>query len=800
MHAGPGSGGSGLMKDMGFDAFFEEGTGTPPYAYQRELGLADRPPSIVAVPTGSGKTHALLLAWMYSRLVLRRGPRRLVYALPMRTLVEQTRDVALAVRQRLGLSQELLPVHVLMGGEEATDWQDRPERNQVLIGTIDMLVSRALNRGYGESRFRWPVSFALLNSDCRWVFDEVQLMGPARATSAQLDGLREKLGTSLPCETVWVSATVDGRALRTIDRPQLGKVLGLPAADRDGPLAQRLTANKTVVHADLDGVKPAQLPRRIAEAVLEHHSHGSLSICVLNTVERAREAVRSLRRLVGGQEQAPAIVLLHSRFRPPDRSTHLDEALASVATDSAGRIVVSTQVIEAGVDVSARLLATETAPFSSIVQRAGRCNRAGEHDEATLLWLDGGEPGDKSAPPYDPADLRAARSALAELVGRSASPQELRAMSVPERQEDLTILRRRDLIDLFDTTPDLSGMDVDVGRFIREDDERTVAVFFRAFTDQTTPTDQRAPGRDELVSGPVGQVRERKAWRFDHIDGVWVDARQRPLVPGETVMLDATDGGYDERDGWDPKLTAAVTPVATEAATSLEGVSDDPGSARGRWVLLEEHLRDAAKTAETIVGQLHLPESHAAAVTRAAALHDVGKAHPVFQETLLSTLKSDQERQRRGLSMWAKSEVGGGRHSRRFFRHELASALALRTLADERLVPGELDHLIVYLVGAHHGRVRLSIRPMPDERPPGDLDRSPRYALGVAEGDVVPAVSTPLGTVPGTTLDLGCMEMGGGGRSWTDAACRLRDDPELGPFRLGYLEALVRIADWRASA
>jgi CRISPR-associated endonuclease/helicase Cas3 len=43
------------------------------------------------------------------------------------------------------------------------------------------------------------------------------------------------------------------------------------------------------------------------------------------------------------------------------------------------------------------------------------------------------------------------------------------------------------------------------------------------------------------------------------------------------------------------------------------------------------------------------------------------------------------------------------------------------------------------------------------------------------------------------------MELGGEDRSWTEVACSLRDDPALGPFRLAYLEALVRVADWRAS-
>ena len=127
--------------------------------------------------------------------------------------------------QRLGLSDEELPVHVLMGGERPASfqgWQEHPESEQILVGTIDMLLSRALNRGYRESRFRWPVSFGFLNSDCWWVLDEVQLMGPARSASAQLEGLRAKLGSARACVTTWMSATIDRDALVTVDHPQLG--------------------------------------------------------------------------------------------------------------------------------------------------------------------------------------------------------------------------------------------------------------------------------------------------------------------------------------------------------------------------------------------------------------------------------------------------------------------------------------------------------------------------------------------------------------------------------------------------
>ena len=63
----------------------------------------------------------------------------------------------------LGISGEV-GLHVLMGGEDAGEWIIHPERNAVIVGTQDMLLSRALNRGYGMSRDRWPMHFGLLNA------------------------------------------------------------------------------------------------------------------------------------------------------------------------------------------------------------------------------------------------------------------------------------------------------------------------------------------------------------------------------------------------------------------------------------------------------------------------------------------------------------------------------------------------------------------------------------------------------------------------------------------------------------
>jgi CRISPR-associated endonuclease/helicase Cas3 len=122
-------------------ATFQLVTGQPPYDYQRVLCARALPPQVVEVPTGSSKTLAALIPWLCDA----HAPRRLVYALPMRSLVEQTARV---VRDVLEAADNLdVAVHVLMGGVEDAGWRVEPEGRAVLVGTIDMLLSRALGRG-----------------------------------------------------------------------------------------------------------------------------------------------------------------------------------------------------------------------------------------------------------------------------------------------------------------------------------------------------------------------------------------------------------------------------------------------------------------------------------------------------------------------------------------------------------------------------------------------------------------------------------------------------------------------------
>ena len=290
-----------------FDRYFVAATGFAPFPFQRDLAVAQAFPSLLDVPTGLGKTEAAILAWLWrhrfaSAAVRAETPRRLVYCLPMRVLVNQTRDRVRGLLAKLvgaGLLQEgEVALHVLMGGEDDTGWARNPAGSAILIGTQDMLLSRALNRGYGMSRYLWPVHYAWLHNDALWVIDETQIMGTGLATTAQLAGLRSRLGTVGPARTLWMSATLVPSSLATIDHPAPKggwATLALGAQDRSmAEVSKRLGAKKSMRLEAVPG-KDADFVRTVAKTVVDRKAATGLTLVVVNRVDPARGLYRALK-------------------------------------------------------------------------------------------------------------------------------------------------------------------------------------------------------------------------------------------------------------------------------------------------------------------------------------------------------------------------------------------------------------------------------------------------------------------------------------------------------------------------
>jgi len=850
------------MQQQEFAAFFKVATDHDhPHDYQRRLACGEREDKsdaewlcsgtectsrLISIPTGMGKTAAVTLAWIWNRVVLGndKWPRRLVYCLPMRTLVEQTSDeinnwlqkLSLAFPDNAGLKwlAERSPV-VLMGGEDNDDcrreWDIYPEKPAILIGTQDMLLSRALNRGYGMSRARWPMHFALLNNDCLWVMDEVQLMGPGLWTSAQLDWLRQdRFKPARPCYTWWMSATIGAAFLKTKDRMDSRVCDPEKLEEADIIKAVRPVSNWRPSKVEEQKERAAYIAA-LAKAIRSEHAEHTLSLVVCNTVLAAQDIFTAL-----GSDNA---ILLTSRFRRSDREATLGKLLAfEKARKKAlkggseclheGLICVATQVVEAGVDVSARRLWTEFAPWPSILQRLGRLNRDGNHnaDAAAHLFE---MPADKNAvAPYDPDDLKAAKKIIKDLVKKcgDASTKPIREIiATLETGKTLEAKpapfpRAFDVHGLFSTEPDIFGGFTDVSAWVRGTDKNAdVTVFWRDWdAAKKSPNSAKYAGpafqRDEGCAVAVYRVRDflkkvKTAFIWNDRSEKWISLKVADLCPGMVVLLPASGGGYGAMKGWTGSKDDAPLNTPPPGPFDAEGENNDTQTtSQGQWLSLDAHLAAVAAKATEITEILALPDHYTHALVHSAELHDIGKSIPQWQVALPTPRPDDT-------TLWAKAPSFAKRPG---MRHEAASALA----AWHQYYHGhasELSALVIYLIAAHHGLVRtvLNSRTAPAKQPnvagiPID-DPPPALPFNNWQLDFTPATDGGSGTfsADGSTFTPGTpgwtalvADLLGGweadSRHPTSGAVAANEPHSLNPFVLAYLETLLRAADARASA
>ena len=708
-------------------SYFSAAAGFPPLPFQLAWMEQGDPASFrtLEAPTGLGKTLATLVGWLWDRRQRPEStPRRLVYQLPLRTLTDQIAAECRSVIERLGLA---IPVHVLRGGQVENDYVDALAAEAVIVGTLDQVVSRQLMRGYCCSRWSWPRHFAALNTDVRIVVDETQLQGAAVRTAIRLQELHQKYGAPMPRELVLCSATLDAALLKA-GTPRHG----LSDADYEHPVAQRKVGrSKPLTLAGAED--PAALVR-------SHHQQGSLSLVVVNQVRRAQQ--------IAGQLDGLPLLLLHSRFRRAERQ-RIEEQLRGFRG-----VVITTQTVEAGIDLDARLLISDLCPWASFVQRCGRVGRNNTYPDAAVIVC---EPA--AALPYSEAELVETRRRL-ELLAGDACVRNLMAVAAPPQPGEGLWLSDDRFADLFDTHPPEQG-DIDITPYLRVGEMRDVSLLWRL-----QPSAEMAPAADtELCQAPLGAVQKHYSTLWIPRGDGWTEIPSAQLVVGSIAAVPCTAGGYDTAAGW---LPASSEPVPEIEVSMDGGSSEDRGSFRSSVaVTLPQHLGDTREEAQTLSAAMAISPSLAAPLERAAWLHDIGKAHAVFQATMRANGCGDGQ--------WAKAPGWGSRHGRPGFRHELASALAAMQQGEEPLVS--------YLLMAHHGKIRLRLQPFPWARD-GPLH-------GVEEGDLLPAVE---GVSEATVLRF---PPAGLGKGWPPLCRRLLE--QHGPFALAWLEALIREADLRAS-
>jgi CRISPR-associated endonuclease/helicase Cas3 len=494
-------------------------------------------------------------------------------------------------------------------------------------------------------------------------------------------------------------------------------------------------------------------------------------------------------------------------------------------------------VVEAGLDVSAHHLFSELPPWPSVIQRLGRLNRDGRDDDAQAwFWK---TPKDEEPRfsdgvvrlgPYPKSELDDAAELLDAIIPHTATqPFEqavaaVRASHAKRLEQALQpapqpLPRAFDVHGLFSTERDVHGGFTDISAFVRNaDPDADLTVFWRTW-DGSAP-----PRRDDLM-GPAFEPeregcpvsfrrlaqmlenRKASAWLWNDEDETWAACRSAELRPGMVVMLHQAVGGYSAALGWTGDKDHVLSDVDRPGRGAA--LKTDRRSETGVWTSLSVHLADARHEAERLCDAVglskDLPEQAALrrAVIAAASWHDIGKAHPQWQQALPPDRPTAQ-------GPWAKF-IGGATPFRPEMRHEAASALAMW----HRYGEGTANYpaLAVYLAAAHHGKVRTVLR---------STAKGGNDVFGVScnsKALKIDGVTWPLDFDVAHDGAAGEWREDGfaiRGHGWTGLVADLlgpwrdddltdvgavpRDEPRhLGPFVLAWLEALVRIADWRAS-
>lgn len=384
--------------------------------------IAGKPPRLVDLETGAGKTELVIvwllaLAWFGSNKCKSPPvPRRLVWIVNRRVLVQQVFEIARKLSQKLEIDDVSELDHVKEGlrqlcGEDGKvlhvvelrgqivadrEWAIRPEMPQLIIGTVDQIGSRLLFQGYGLGKWGRPQQAGLLGVDSWVAVDEAHLVPAFVLTLRQLhercasstEGLPQPLNNifaNLPFWLTELSAT-PGLPLPSAEQP-----FRLTEAERsDHAIADRMLAAR-LRHVRVEWLPKSDKPKDVLIKTLLEAATNSNAVRIaifVREVGVANKVADGIKRKLK-KESIPEtrVCKITGRIRGYERDRLAEQdgfrAFLSERTKlnaesgEAGYFLVGTAAAEVGLDADADTILCDFASLPTLLQRLGRLDRRG---------------------------------------------------------------------------------------------------------------------------------------------------------------------------------------------------------------------------------------------------------------------------------------------------------------------------------------------------------------------------------------------------------------------------------------
>lgn len=357
----------------------------PPHEHQFSMWNQMRSvkfPLLLKAPTGSGKTEAVLAPFLSQFIDSKFNiAPRMIYVLPMRVLVN---NVAERIRKYTKKISSHISVEIQHGDVPNSPFFIA----DIVVTTLDQFLY-GFARASGQVGRHLDIPAGSIASSIV-VFDEAHMYRDS-FTFSIMRALMEILQKSHVPFILMTATMPESLEMSLFENRELFTVSDVKRITGSMPIESsiKITVEEEPLHSNSEVYITDELLFKIK-------SHKTL--IVVNQVKRAQKIYEEIKERLGlGNEE---IVLLHSRFTKSDRKQHEEKAISMIPHKEEGKIiipegtgvVVSTQVLEAGIDFSTELLLTELAPADSLIQRAGRCARyEGESGEMVVFPVEDGK-------------------------------------------------------------------------------------------------------------------------------------------------------------------------------------------------------------------------------------------------------------------------------------------------------------------------------------------------------------------------------------------------------------------------